>query len=61
MKKLPLKVMEPDIDDTNPWNPIADKLNRKDCADALSALIEGQEKPLTITLNGGMRSGSRDV
>ena len=55
-KLLPqIKVAEPEPSDENPWAD--DKLARKDCAEKLTAVIQGQIAPMTISVNGEWGSG----
>ena len=50
-----IKVNEPEPLDDNPWAD--DKLARKACAEKLTAVIQGQIAPMTISVNGEWGSG----
>lgn len=50
-----IKVQEPEPSDDKPWAD--DKLARKACADKLTAVIQGQIAPMTISVNGEWGSG----
>ena len=55
-KLLPqIKVAEPEPSDDTPWN--GEILGRKACADKLTAVIQGQIAPMTISVNGEWGSG----
>lgn len=50
--------LNPDTPEPNPDQPWADDaLQRKDCADKLTQIIEGQTEPLTISVNGSWGTG----
>ena len=51
----PLKVEEPDIDPDKPW--CDDELDRQKIADRLTTVIEDQEAPFVISLDGRWGSG----
>lgn len=55
MNTLSFKLAEPEIDPNNIWAD--DKLNRKSCANFLTNIILGQNKPLVLSLNGFWGSG----
>ena len=50
-----IKVAEPEPSDDNPWED--DKLDREGCAKKLTAVIQGQIAPMTISVNGEWGSG----
>ena len=50
-----IKVNEPEPSNDNPWAD--DKLARKACAEKLTAVIQGQIAPMTISVNGEWGSG----
>ena len=55
-KVLPqIKVRESEPSDNKPWAD--DKLAREDCAKKLTAVIQGQIAPMTISVNGEWGSG----
>ncbi|MXY43430.1 MAG: AAA family ATPase [Dehalococcoidia bacterium] len=51
----PLKVVEPDINADAPWDD--DVLNRKEVADRLTKVVEGQQAPFVISVDGGWGTG----
>ena len=51
----PLKVVEPEVNPQDPW--IDDVLDRKEVADRLTGIIEGQEAPFVISVDGRWGTG----
>ena len=47
----PLKVVEREPDPKDPWSD--DMLERKEVADRLTRIVEGQQTPFVISLDGG--------
>ena len=50
-----LKIVEPEVDAGNPW--VDDKLDRKEIADRLTSIVQGQEAPFVISLDGRWGTG----
>ena len=50
-----LKVVEADVDTENPWRD--DVLDRKEIADRLTSIVEGQEVPFVISVDGRWGTG----
>ena len=55
LTKPPLKVSEPEIDPNDIWEP--DKLDRKKIAERLTRIVEDQEAPFVISLDGRWGTG----
>ena len=51
----PLKVVEPDINADAPWDD--DALQRREVADRLTKVVEGQQAPFVISVDGGWGTG----
>ncbi len=51
----PLKVVDPDINADAPWDD--DVLRRREVADRLTKVVEGQQAPFVISVDGGWGTG----
>lgn len=55
IKTIPLTIPEPEVEKTNPWSD--DRLGVKSFADMLTSIVENQNRPLTLAVNGAWGSG----